>query len=86
MLSCADFPNLLFEYTSNELPPRTRREVADHLACCPRCRVAFGRYRRVVALARTLPAREPPSRLLERFRAALTRSKAGGPYLDFCPF
>ncbi|MGH7476049.1 MAG: zf-HC2 domain-containing protein [Longimicrobiales bacterium] len=64
----------LSRYADQELAPRARRRVADHLAGCPRCRERLRFIREIDLAARAIPVEPPRDRVLDRI---LARRAAG---------
>jgi anti-sigma factor RsiW len=82
MISCADFPELLYAFVANELPTARREEIEAHLASCPDCTRLLQEYRQVIALGQQLPDVPPPKSLLERLRAAVEEPPRDPPATD----
>ena len=58
-----EWTDKLSDYLDDELPPEERRAVAAHLAGCEPCAATLDELKRVVARARSLPARPPATDL-----------------------
>ncbi|MGI8586166.1 MAG: Ig-like domain-containing protein [Chloroflexia bacterium] len=60
-MTCARYRALISRYLDDELTPRQRAELLDHIEHCPACSAALARYRRDDLLLRKLPAEDKPT-------------------------
>jgi anti-sigma factor RsiW len=79
MVSCQDFMDSLYEYSSGELPQARKVPLTDHLAGCPACQGELALYEQVIRLAHQLSGVSPPHHLLRRFQAAVQGVKPPPP-------
>jgi anti-sigma factor RsiW len=79
MVSCQDFMDSLYGYSSDELPQARTVTLTHHLAACPASQGELARYEQVIRLAQQLSGVSPPHRLLRRFQAAVQGVKPPPP-------
>jgi anti-sigma factor RsiW len=75
-MTCRDVEQILPGYVDNALSEGERRDVQEHLAQCPQCRLALADLERSLALARHSDRVTPPAWLKGRVMARV-KAEAG---------
>ncbi len=75
-MTCRDVEQILPGYVDNSLSEGERRDVQEHLARCPQCRLALADLERALALARHSDRVTPPAWLKGRVMARV-KAEAG---------
>jgi hypothetical protein len=71
MITCRELAELLFDYTSEQLPPERRQGIEQHLDACRSCGAFAESYQITVRLTRQLPHGPLPPSLAEWLQAVL---------------
>ena len=62
-MTCARYRALISRYLDNELTPRQRTELLDHVKHCASCAADLARYRQAEVLLRKIPEGQPAPKL-----------------------
>jgi anti-sigma factor RsiW len=75
MITCRDCAELLFDFTSDNLPPEYRMHVEQHLTLCSSCVAYLESYRLTIEMARQLRRLPLPANLARQLQALLKESQ-----------
>ena len=70
-MNCRELAETLLDYITGELAEEHRRQIEEHLGCCPPCVTFIETYQVTIKLTRRLPQAPVPPELKERLEAAL---------------
>lgn len=70
-MNCRELAETLLDYITGELAEEHRRQIEEHLGCCPPCVTFIETYQVTIKLTRRLPQAPLPPELKERLEAAM---------------
>lgn len=76
---------ILTDYIDGKLEGTALRQAEEHIASCDRCRGLVQEFRAVAASLRNAPREEPPDRVWEKIRAAITVPERKPAWTIFTP-
>src|SRR4029078_8489997 len=78
-MTCARYRALISRHLDNELTPRQRAELLDHIEHCAACAADLARYRQNDLLLRRLPDAPPPPNLKNEVLREMRRARRHQP-------